>query len=74
MSGCNHNCSTCSSKCSTIEYFSLHEHAKIKNIIGIVSGKGGVGKSLVTTLIASKMAKLGYKVGILDSDISLKGY
>ena len=68
--GCTHNCSTCKEKCSTIEYFSLHELAKVKNVIGIVSGKGGVGKSLVTTLIASKMAKLGYKVGILDADIT----
>ena len=70
MANCSHNCSTCSSKCSEIEYFSLHPKAKIKHIIGIVSGKGGVGKSLVTTLIASKMAKLGYKVGILDADIT----
>lgn len=70
MANCSHNCSTCSSKCSEIEYFSLNQKAKIKHIIGIVSGKGGVGKSLVTTLIASKMAKLGYKVGILDADIT----
>ena len=71
MAECTHNCSTCSQKCSTeIEYFSLHEQAKVKNIIGIVSGKGGVGKSLVTSLVASKMAKLGYKVGILDADIT----
>ena len=71
MSNCTHNCSTCSQKCSQeIEYFSLHEQAKVKNIIGIVSGKGGVGKSLVTSLVASKMAKLGYKVGILDADIT----
>ena len=61
MAECTHNCSTCSQKCSTeIEYFSLHELAKVKNVIGIVSGKGGVGKSLVTSLVASKMAKLGY--------------
>ena len=71
MAECTHNCSTCSQKCSTeIEYFSLHELAKVKNVIGIVSGKGGVGKSLVTSLVASKMAKLGYKVGILDADIT----
>ena len=71
MANCSHNCSTCSQKCSSqVEYFSLHQNAKIKNIIGIVSGKGGVGKSLVTSLVASKMAKLGYKVGILDADIT----
>lgn len=71
MSECTHNCSTCKEKCShEIEFFDLHEGSKIKNIIGILSGKGGVGKSLVTSLIASKMAKLGYKVGILDADIT----
>lgn len=70
MSDCTHNCSTCDSKCSTIEYLSLHEGSHIKNIIGVVSGKGGVGKSLVTSLLASKMKKEGYRVGILDADIT----
>jgi len=70
MADCTHNCSTCANKCKEIEFFNLHENSKIKNIIGISSGKGGVGKSLVTSLIASKMAKLGYKVGILDADIT----
>ncbi len=44
--------------------------SNIKNIIGIVSGKGGVGKSLVTCLLANEMAKKGYKVGIMDGDIT----
>ena len=71
MASCTHNCSTCSSKCKTeIEFLSLNSNSHIKHIIGIVSGKGGVGKSLFTSLIASKMAKLGYKVGILDADIT----
>ncbi len=42
----------------------------IKHMIGVVSGKGGVGKSLVTSLLASEMARKGYKVGILDADIT----
>ena len=66
---CNHDCSSCQSKCE-IEYFPLKEGSKIKKIIGVVSGKGGVGKSLVTSLLAAKMAKLGYKVGILDGDLT----
>ena len=69
--GCTHNCSTCSQKCSTeIEYFSLHELAKVKNVIGIVSGKGGVGKSLVTSLLAILMNQKGYKTAVLDADIT----
>jgi len=70
MADCTHNCSTCSSKCSEIEYLSLHEGTHVKQIIGVVSGKGGVGKSLVTSLIASRMAREGYKVGILDADLT----
>ena len=45
-------------------------NAHIKHVIGIVSGKGGVGKSFVTSSVASMMAKAGYKVGILDADIT----
>ena len=48
----------------------LHEASKIKNIIGVVSGKGGVGKSLVTSLLAISAARLGKRVGILDADIT----
>lgn len=68
------NCNSCPSKgnCNkqvncTIEN---NENNKIKKIIGVMSGKGGVGKSTVTTLIAKKLNKLGYKVGILDADIT----
>ncbi len=43
---------------------------KVKNVIAVVSGKGGVGKSLVTSLLASRMQKDGYKTGILDADIT----
>jgi len=47
-----------------------HELNKIKRVIGIVSGKGGVGKSLVTSMLAVMMSRKGYKVGILDADIT----
>lgn len=68
------NCEGCSSKgncsskgcCSKI----FPKHGKIKNIIGIMSGKGGVGKSTVTAIIATKLRSSGYSVGILDADIT----
>lgn len=68
---CSHNCSSCGSKCEKKDFqVSLHEGAKVKKVIGIVSGKGGVGKSLVTSLLACKMNKMGYKSAILDADIT----
>lgn len=70
-SGCTGDCSTCSQKSepqSLIE--PLNAYSTVKNVIGIVSGKGGVGKSLVTAMNAVAMAKKGYKVGILDADIT----
>ena len=48
----------------------LHELSSVKHVIGVVSGKGGVGKSSVTSLMAITMARKGYKVGILDADIT----
>ncbi len=47
-----------------------NKYSNIKNVIGVVSGKGGVGKSFVTSSLAVEMAKAGYKVGILDADIT----
>ncbi len=72
MSDCNHNCSNCSQKdCgSRITKIDTAKGTIIKNTIGIVSAKGGVGKSLVTSLCAIKKNKEGYKVGILDADIT----
>lgn len=76
MSECNHDCSSCKSNCSdrkpTREDFlkPMNKYSNIKRVIGVVSGKGGVGKSLVTCLLASKCAKAGLKVGILDADIT----
>ena len=75
MTDCNTNCSDCSKTCSSRTEPSSFliqpdESTKINKIIGIVSGKGGVGKSLITSLLASEMAKKGYRVGILDADIT----
>ncbi len=72
---CNHNCSSCSeNNCKDRENESLLAQTasenNIKKIIGVVSGKGGVGKSTVTSLLAINLAKKGYKVGILDADVT----
>jgi len=76
MSECSHDCSTCSANCSSREQdpksflVKPHKKSNIKKVIGVVSGKGGVGKSLVTSLLASGMRKEGYKTGVLDADIT----
>ena len=71
MASCDHNCNSCNSKCDgSIKYFSLNEQSHIKHIIGVVSGKGGVGKSATTSLLALAFKNNGYKVGILDADIT----
>ena len=68
------NCNSCPSKnnCGKQATCTIENNPnnKIKNIIGVMSGKGGVGKSTVTSLIAKKLNKSGYKVGILDADIT----
>ena len=73
--GCTHDCSTCGADCSSreggeIEKAKLNEHSNIRKVIGIVSGKGGVGKSMVTALSALAATRNGYKTGILDADIT----
>ena len=74
MSECTHDCSTCSQNCSERQAESfrkpLHEGASVKKVIAVVSGKGGVGKSLVTSLLASEMQRRGYNCAILDADIT----
>lgn len=76
MSECNHDCSSCKSNCSdrkpSKEDFlkPMNKYSNIKKVIGIVSGKGGVGKSLVTCMLASKCAAAGLKVGVLDADVT----
>ena len=72
---CTHDCSTCGANCpSKSAPESLYEApnplSNVKHVIGIVSGKGGVGKSLVTSMMAVNFAREGYKVGILDADIT----
>ena len=60
---CNHNCGSCSQSCDhRIEKAKLNEYSKVKKIIGVISGKGGVGKSLVSSLLASGLAKKGHRV------------
>ena len=70
--GCNHNCEGCSVEgCgSRIEKLTPNEASSFKHVIGIVSGKGGVGKSFVTSMLACSLARKGFKVGILDGDIT----
>ena len=74
MSECTHNCSTCSANCSHKGKESLletpHELSRIKHIIGVVSGKGGVGKSSVTAMLAVLMRRRGYRVAVLDADVT----
>ena len=75
MAECNHDCGSCSSTCSertSPQSFLCepNEHSSIKKVIGIVSGKGGVGKSSITSLLACEMNRLGYRVGIIDADIT----
>jgi Mrp family chromosome partitioning ATPase len=83
---CTHECGSCSQNCSSRTEdkeagasstggepdFTAHLHAKstVKKVIGIVSGKGGVGKSLVTSLLAAQMQKKGFHAAVLDADIT----
>ena len=70
---CNGSCGSCgSSSCGsrTEKQRTSTARANVKHVIGVVSGKGGVGKSLVTCLLASELTKRGYKVGVLDADIT----
>lgn len=80
MTDCNSNCSSCEQECESRTQpqqaapqdfmFHQNEMSNIKKVIGIVSGKGGVGKSLVTSAMAVEMRRRGYKVGIMDCDIT----
>ncbi len=74
---CTHDCSSCGADCSSREKASpksfiekLNESSKVKKVIGIVSGKGGVGKSLVTGLLATAFSAKGKHAAILDADIT----
>ncbi len=74
MSECTHDCSSCGENCSERqqEDFSakLNPEASVKKVIAVVSGKGGVGKSLVTSLLACEMQRRGYQTAVLDADIT----
>ena len=74
IENCTHDCSTCSANCASRDPGSLLEpanaYSNVKKVIGVVSGKGGVGKSLVSGLIASMLQKQGLHTGILDADIT----
>lgn len=74
IEGCTHDCSTCSAACGSKKKESLLEAinpmSMVGKVIGVVSGKGGVGKSLITELAAVELARRGLKVGIMDADIT----
>lgn len=79
MSDCNHQCGSCGEQCdersegqeAQVDFrVKPHPKSRIGKVIGVVSGKGGVGKSLVTSLLASEMQKRGKNVGILDADVT----
>ena len=72
MAGCDHNCENCSQKgtCSEIQKAKLNDRSSIKHVICVLSGKGGVGKSFVTSALAVSLRRKGYEVGILDADVT----
>ncbi len=74
MSECTHDCGSCSASCSERTQESLvaepHKDSHIKKVIGVVSGKGGVGKSMVTSMSAVMMNRRGYRSAVLDADIT----
>ena len=76
MSECTHDCSTCSESCgerkeaNVFEKKPLHEGCRVGKVYGVVSGKGGVGKSMVTSQLAVTMQREGYRIAVLDADIT----
>ncbi len=75
MSNCTHDCSTCGESCSSRKtkqslLEKQHELSNVKKVIAVVSGKGGVGKSLVTGLSAVLSRRLGFSTAVLDADIT----
>ncbi len=74
MSSCTHDCSSCGSDCASRDKNSFikppHAGTHVKRVVAVASGKGGVGKSLVTSLLAVRAAASGLKTGILDADVT----
>ena len=72
---CTHDCSTCSSDCASRKapeslLEPMNPHSDVRNVIAVISGKGGVGKSLVTALMACRLHKNGKTAAILDADVT----
>lgn len=71
---CNGNCSSCAANCANRQQESmlapLNEYSRVGKVIGVVSGKGGVGKSAVTAMLATLMTRRGYKCAVLDADLT----
>ena len=75
MSDCTHNCESCGSDCGERTApqslrVAGNSHSTIKKVIGVVSGKGGVGKSMVTSMLAVAAQREGYKAAVLDADVT----
>ena len=74
MSECTHDCSSCTANCPSknggVPKDAANKNSNVAHIVAVVSGKGGVGKSLVTTMLAVHLSRQGYRVGILDADIT----
>lgn len=68
---CSHDCGSCSANCASRDlHEKLNPKSSVKKVIGVVSGKGGVGKSLVTSMLAVSMSNRGHRCAILDADIT----
>ena len=73
---CTHDCSSCTANCDSRKQdpndfrAQANKHSDVKKVIGVVSGKGGVGKSLVTSILAVTMQRRGFKTAVLDADIT----
>ena len=71
---CTHDCSSCTANCPSknggVPKDAANKNSNVKHIVAVVSGKGGVGKSLVTSMLAVHLSRQGYSVGILDADIT----
>lgn len=71
MSECSHECQSCQQDCEERSFIApMNELSNVKKVIGVVSGKGGVGKSSITSMLATLKAREGYNVAILDGDIT----
>lgn len=76
MSECTHNCESCGENCAERQMKpedfleKPHELSSVRKVVGVVSGKGGVGKSLVTSMLAVLLNRRGYHVGVMDADVT----